>query len=63
VATPLHWEELSDDETRPDRWTLASVPERLGRDGDPWRDMARRAQTIGAARRRLDQALADRGLD
>jgi bifunctional non-homologous end joining protein LigD len=36
VATPLAWEELSDPELSPQRWTLATVPERLDAGGDPW---------------------------
>src|SRR5919197_3023345 len=36
VAAPLDWDELSSSATRPDRWTLATVPDRLERDGDPW---------------------------
>jgi bifunctional non-homologous end joining protein LigD len=57
VATPLHWEELSDPSTRPDRWTLRAVPSRVSRDGDAWRDIRKRPQTISAARRRLVDAL------
>jgi DNA ligase D len=34
VSTPLRWEEL--DDADPDELTLATVPERLARDGDPW---------------------------
>ena len=34
VSTPLRWEEL--DEVDPLELTLARVPERLERDGDPW---------------------------
>jgi DNA ligase D len=34
VSTPLRWEEL--DDIHPDELTVASVPERLERDGDPW---------------------------
>ena len=34
VSTPLRWEEL--DDVDPDELTLATVPERLERDGDPW---------------------------
>jgi bifunctional non-homologous end joining protein LigD len=59
VATPLHWKELDDASTRPDKWTLASVPARLERDGDPWRQIGRKAHTLTAARKRLDQALAE----
>jgi bifunctional non-homologous end joining protein LigD len=60
VATPLHWEELSAASTLPDRWTLQSVPGRLAREGDPWRDIARHAQSLGPAGRRLQKALAER---
>jgi DNA ligase D len=38
VSAPLHWDEL--DGVDPDELTLATVPERLRRDGDPWADMA-----------------------
>ncbi len=38
VSTPLRWEEL--DDVDPDELTLATVPERLRRVGDPWIDMA-----------------------
>jgi DNA ligase D len=34
VSTPIRWDEL--DAVDPDALTLASVPERLARDGDPW---------------------------
>ena len=34
--TPLRWEELEDPKLRADSFTLASAPERVGRDGDPW---------------------------
>src|SRR4051794_2968347 len=34
VSTPLRWDEL--DAVHPDELTLATVPERLARDGDPW---------------------------
>jgi bifunctional non-homologous end joining protein LigD len=53
VATPLRWEELEDRDTRPDGWTLHTLPERLERLGDPWRDMRDAARPLGAARRRL----------
>jgi bifunctional non-homologous end joining protein LigD len=61
VATPLDWEELEDSKTRADRWTIKSVPGRLERDGDPWKDLGRRRQTLARARRRLEQALAEAG--
>lgn len=61
VATPLHWEELEDPHTTPRGWTLASVPERLERDGDPWRDIATAAQPLTQAQRALQEALAEGG--
>ncbi len=59
VATPLRWDELTDKSTRADRWTLKTVVQRLERDGDAWADIARSPQTLGQARRRLDDALAE----
>jgi bifunctional non-homologous end joining protein LigD len=59
VATPLDWEELADRRTRADRWTLRTIMKRLDADGDPWADIAADAQTLGPARRRLADALAE----
>lgn len=59
VATPLHWDELADRATRPDRFTLGSLPQRLDRDGDPWRNIDRHAQSLAGPRRRLAEALAE----
>jgi bifunctional non-homologous end joining protein LigD len=59
VATPLHWDELSDRATRADRWTMADVLRRLDRDGDPWSVIGEHAQTPGQARRRLASALTE----
>jgi DNA primase len=61
VATPLHWDELTDASTRAGRWTLTSVVERLDREGDAWADIERHPQTLGQARRRLADALAELG--
>jgi bifunctional non-homologous end joining protein LigD len=59
VATPLDWAELSDRRTRADRWTLRTVIKRLERDGDPWEQIADQGHTLGPARRRLADALAE----
>ena len=59
VATPLHLEELSEASTRPDRWTVRTVIKRIRQDGDPWQQIAKGAQTLTAARRALDAALAE----
>jgi bifunctional non-homologous end joining protein LigD len=58
VATPLHWEELSDPGTKPDRFTIQNLGNRLERDGDPWRELRRHAQSLTAARKALDRALS-----
>lgn len=60
VATPLHWEELEDSATHPQRWTVSSLPERIGREGDPWHDIDRSPASLTGARKRLDRALAGR---
>lgn len=58
VATPLAWEELEDPDFRPDRFTVASLPDRLARLGhnsggrDPWPDMAGLRQSITLKARR-----------
>jgi bifunctional non-homologous end joining protein LigD len=57
VATPLVLDELSDSATRPDRWTLANIGERLERDGDPWSQIDSHRQALGAARKALHAAL------
>jgi bifunctional non-homologous end joining protein LigD len=61
VAAPLHWEELEDRTMHPQRWTLRSVPERLERDGDPWRDIAKSSISLGAPQKRLQKALDEVG--
>jgi bifunctional non-homologous end joining protein LigD len=46
VSTPVSWNDLEDP---PDRWTLLTVPRRLGRlRMDPWKDYWSDAQTISA---------------
>jgi bifunctional non-homologous end joining protein LigD len=59
VATPLHWEELEDKATHPQRWTVESVPDRLEAEGDPWRTLERAATSLTRARELLRQALAE----
>jgi bifunctional non-homologous end joining protein LigD len=52
VAMPLSWEEVENG-ARPDRFTVATVPERLAKLGsDPWADMRSLRQSIGARLRR-----------
>ena len=61
VATPLHWEELEDQRTHPQRWTFESVPGRLERDGDPWREIDRGASSLTRARKLLKRARDEGG--
>jgi DNA ligase D len=44
VSTPVSWDELAD--VRPDDLTIATVPARVQRDGDPWGDIAAAPQSI-----------------
>jgi DNA ligase D len=44
VSTPVSWDELAD--VRPDDLTIATVPARVQRDGDPWADIAAAPQSI-----------------
>lgn len=53
VATPLHWDELSDRKLSPQGWTVETLPRRLASEGDPWTGFARTARALGPARRRL----------
>jgi bifunctional non-homologous end joining protein LigD len=45
VAVPLHWEELSSNTLRPDRWTIKNIAARI-KDGDPWQGMTRHARAL-----------------
>ena len=55
MATPLRWEELDDRGLSPRGWTVATIGDRLADGGDPWRGIARRARSIGPARRALER--------
>ena len=44
VSTPLAWDEI--DTVHPDELTIASVPERLAAQGDPWEAMNERPQSL-----------------
>jgi bifunctional non-homologous end joining protein LigD len=57
VATPLRRAELDDPATRADGWDMRSVLARVEADGDPW--AGAEPVALGAARRRLDAALAE----
>jgi bifunctional non-homologous end joining protein LigD len=59
VATPLHWAELEDKATHPQRWTVESIPERLEAEGDAWRALERDPRSHTRPRELLRQALAE----
>ncbi len=56
VATPVAWSEFARAGVDARHWTLAMLPRRLARHGDPWKGMARRARSLAAAEKRLDEA-------
>jgi DNA ligase D len=44
VSTPVTWDEIS--AIHPDQFTIASLPDRLDRAGDPWREMTDDPQSL-----------------
>ncbi len=54
VSTPIRWDELAT--IVPDELTIATVPERLAADGDPWADKPDRPQDLSSL---LDMSAAD----
>jgi bifunctional non-homologous end joining protein LigD len=55
VATPLDWEELASSELDARSYTIENIFRRLGRKPDPWAEMDKQAQTIGAAEKKLSK--------
>lgn len=54
VATPLRWEELDDRALGAQTYSIRNVLARIERDGDAWRGIARRRQSLDRAARRLE---------
>jgi bifunctional non-homologous end joining protein LigD len=54
VATPLHWDELSDRKLSPQGWTVKTIQDRLADGGDPWQAIAKTAMRLPAASRPQD---------
>lgn len=54
VATPVRWDELG--RISPTRFSVRNLFRRLGRSGDPWRDMQRHAASLPEAAARLGSA-------
>jgi bifunctional non-homologous end joining protein LigD len=55
VSTPLRWSELDQKGLRPDGVTIRTVFGRLEKSGDHWKDFYRRAISLKAARRKLEE--------
>ena len=53
VSTPIDWDELGRVEAQ--TFTLKNAPRRLDKDGDPWKDIAKHAVTLGRARKALEK--------
>ncbi len=53
VATPLHWEELSNPNLVSQSYTLKNIFRRLGQIEDPWKDIWRHASSLKIAQKRL----------
>jgi bifunctional non-homologous end joining protein LigD len=58
VATPLHWQEVTDRAVEPAAFSLRTIPERLAGTDDPWAGMSRRHYDLAGLRRRLDRLTA-----
>ncbi|MGB1012528.1 MAG: non-homologous end-joining DNA ligase [Nannocystaceae bacterium] len=54
VSTPLSWDELSDPQLHPQGFKVADVLKRLGKQVDPWHDIARSPNDLSAAKRRFE---------
>jgi DNA ligase D len=61
VSTPIGWDELADVE--PDQLTIASVPERVAAQGDPWANMVDNRQSIEPLLTMSEQDMADGLMD
>ncbi len=59
VATPVEWDELDDADLRADRWTIATLPDRLASRSDPWADMARHARSLPSRQEKLARLVRD----
>jgi bifunctional non-homologous end joining protein LigD len=59
VATPITHEELADSRLSPRRWDLRAALQRVERNGDPWKDINRKAPSLGGPRKRLAELAAE----
>lgn len=59
IATPLEWEEVDDNDLTARKYRIDNIFRRLGQRDDPWADIARHAQSLNEAQRRLSESIAD----
>ena len=59
IATPLEWDEVGASDLTPRKYRMDNIFRRLGQRDDPWADIARHAQGLDKARRRLSNRFAD----
>jgi len=57
VATPLHWDELSDDQLNARSYNMTNIFRRLAQIEDPWQDMSEIKQTLKHAERKLQDII------
>ena len=62
VSTPFHWEEL-DESFHPDDFTIPVVAERVARDGDPWKGMYEKPQSIAPLLEMYERDMANGLMD
>ncbi|HMB38473.1 MAG TPA: non-homologous end-joining DNA ligase [Wenzhouxiangellaceae bacterium] len=53
IATPLEWDEVGESALSPRKYRIGNIFKRLGQREDPWADIARHAQGLKGAQRRL----------
>jgi bifunctional non-homologous end joining protein LigD len=56
VSAPLYWEELKNQDLRPDGVTIRNVFDRIKKVGNPWADFWRRGVSLSKARQKLESA-------
>ncbi len=55
VATPLHWDELTDATLAPGRFTIRTIGKRLAESADPWAGFWRNRHDLRSAQSMLDE--------
>jgi len=58
VAVPLDWAELKNKNFRPDGVTVKTIFSRLEKVEDPWKDIRRRAASLGKAAGKFERVFA-----